>query len=111
MVLNLYWKDIDRNSYEIAKLDKNNSKYILYINEENLKSAIKKGCLGIGNVNFLMSKYESKDLFPFFKNRIPNQNHPEIKNILEQYGLTEYDDMKLLKATGGKLRTDRYYIE
>lgn len=111
MVLNLYWKDIDKKSYCIAELEKCKDKYIMSINEDNLKSAIKKGCVGIGNVNFLRSKYESKDLFTFFKNRIPDENNPKIKNILEQYGLEEYDEMKLLKITGGRLRTDRYYLE
>lgn len=111
MVLNLYWMDINKNNYCIAKLERNNSHYTLYINEKELKSAIKNGCMGIGNINFLSSKYESIELFSFFKNRIPNENNPKIKNILEQYGLKEFDEMELLKATGGKLRTDRYYLK
>lgn len=110
MVLNLYWKDIENNAYCIAKLEKNEEKYILTINEVELKKAIIKGCIGIGDFNFLKSKYESKELFSFFKNRIPNENNPRILNILKEYGLEEYDEMKLLKATKGKLQTDRYYL-
>lgn len=111
MILHLYWNDIENNNYCIAKLEKNYDNYILYINEENLKLAIKNGCVGIGNINFLSNIYESKELFPFFKNRIPKENHPRIKNILEQYGLKEYNEMELLKVTKGSLRTDRYYLK
>ncbi len=111
MVLNLYWKDVNNNDYCIAILERQKDNYFLYINEKELKSAIRKGCVGIGNINFLSLKYESKELFPFFKNRIPREDNIRIKSILEKYGLKEYDEMELLKVTGGKLRTDRYYLK
>lgn len=110
MILNLYWRDIENNKYCIAKLEKNEQKYILIIDEDELKKAIRKGCNGIGNFDFLKSKYESEELFPFFKNRIPSKNHPKILDILKECGLEEYDEMKLLKLTKGKLQTDRYYL-
>ena len=33
---------------------------------------------------------------------------PEIKEILETYGMTEYDAFELLKRSGAKLPTDNY---
>lgn len=47
MKLDLYWKDIDSNSYNIATLENKSNNYILRIREKELKDAIKKGCIGI----------------------------------------------------------------
>lgn len=107
----LYWEDTEGSEYRIAKLEKENETYILETYEEELKKAIRKGCIGIGNIDFLQTVYESKELFPFFKNRIPDKQHPYIENILKNYGIEEYDEMKLLKATRGALQTDRYFLK
>lgn len=107
----LYWEDTGGLEYKIAKLEKENDIYILEIYEEELKKAIKKGCIGIGNINFLQTVYKSKELFPFFKNRIPDKNHPYIENILKNYAIEKYDEMELLKATHGALQTDRYFLK
>lgn len=111
MILELFWDDANKNSYRIAILEQKNNMYFLYIDELNLKRATKNGCLGISNINFLKSKYISKELFKFFKSRIPEKNHPRINKILKSYNLQKYDEMELLKATEGKLETDRYYLE
>lgn len=111
MILDLFWDDVNKNSYRIATLEQKNNMYFLYIDEFNLKKAIKSGCLGIGNINFLKSKYVSRELFNFFKSRIPEKNHPRINKILRIYNLQKYDEMELLKATKGKLETDRYYLK
>ncbi len=111
MILNLFWSDVNKKSYRIAKLEEKNNTYYLYIYEATLKLAIRNGCMGIGNINFLKSVYVSKNLFQFFKSRIPDKNHPRINKILKQYNIKEYNEMELLKATGGRLETDRYYLE
>lgn len=111
MVLDLYWEDIDENEYKIASLEHNNEMYTLSINEQSLKNATHHGCFGIGECKFLMNKYNSKELFPFFKNRIPSSEHPRIDKILKKYNLDKYDEMELLRMTEGRLVTDRYYLK
>ncbi len=110
MILNLFWEDFEENSYNIATLEYKNNLYFLRINEQELKKAIKRGCMGIGNCKFLKNEYSSKSLFNFFKNRIPSKNHPEIDKILKKYNLNEYDEMKLLKITEARRNTDRYWV-
>ena len=65
----------------------------------------------MGNIKFLRDKYISKELFPFFCNRIPSREHPRIDSILKNYGLDEYDEMELLRATKARLSTDRYFVK
>lgn len=110
-MLELYWKDINNEEYHIASLDKINNLYVLDIIKENLKKATKKGCMGIGNIDLLKNHYESYTLFDFFSQRIPSKEKYNIDLILEKYGLTEYNDMKLLEVTKGKSLTDRYYLK
>ncbi|MBO5349283.1 MAG: hypothetical protein J6A89_05655 [Clostridia bacterium] len=88
-----------------------NDIFVLKIYEESLKKAIKKGCIGIGNLTFLKSVYKTKALFPFFINRIPPKNHIKINSILKKYNIEKYDEMELLRATKAKLETDRYYVK
>ena len=106
MILNLYWKDIEGNSYRLGKLYKTD-KYYFDIDREELKKATHKGCFGIGEINILEDNHSSDTLFEFFKNRIP-ENSPE---VLEFFGLDEYDEMEILKYTRAELNTDRYYVE
>lgn len=111
MILKLFWKDSQENSYYLADLKKEMDTYILDIDEDGLKDAIKHGCFGIGNLNFLTYHYESKELFQFFKERIPQKNYPRIEQILKKYDLREYDEMKLLAKTRGLTNNDRYYLD
>ena len=109
-MLELYWEDINDKSYHIANLNKKDNIYTLDIIEESLKMAIKNGCIGIGNIDFLKNHYESEELFPFFKQRIPEKDNRYIKEILETYKMKAYDEYELLKRTLGKSMTDRYYL-
>ena len=110
-MLELYWRDINNEEYHIANLDKINNLYILDIVEENLKKATNRGSMGMGNIDLLKSHYESTTLFDFFSQRIPSKEKYNIDSILKEYGLTEYDDMKLLEITKGKSLIDRYYLK
>ena len=101
MVLELFWDDINGKSYNIAGLERKDGMYYLHINYPELKEATHNGCFGIGNIDFLQETYVSKELFQFFKSRIPANKR----------GLPEkYDEMEILKATQGRLKTDRYYL-
>lgn len=109
--LYLKWKDIDSKVYTIATLYKYEDYYYLMIDKEEMIKAKEKGCTGIGSINTNEAGYKSKELFNFFKNRIISKDNESIDEFLKEYGLTEYDEMKLLKATKGILGTDRFYLE
>lgn len=111
MILKLCWKDMNKNTYMLGKLYRNNEKYCFDINEEELKKAAHHGCFGIGELNLLYTNYVSDTLFSFFKRRIPSKEHINIQEILEELGIAEYDEMELLEKTKGILDTDRYYLE
>lgn len=112
MVLRLFWKDIQENSYQLGELYKDGGKFVFNIVEnDKLKKAINAGCYGIGEFDLYCKRYESDKLFDFFKRRIPPQNHIEIEEILDELNLKEYDEMELLKKMKGILNTDRYYLE
>lgn len=111
MVLKLYWKDINKNTYILGKLYRTNEKYCFDIDEEELKKAAHHGCFGIGEINLMYTNHVSDTLFSFFKRRIPSKEHIKIKEILEELELEEYDEMELLAKTKGILDTDRYYLE
>ena len=111
MKLKLFWKDISEKKYMLGILSFEEHQYSFEINEEGLKEAIKHGCFGIGEFDLLKKTYISNSLFPFFKNRIPFENHIAIDEILEELDMKEYNEMELLKKTKGILNTDRYYLE
>lgn len=111
MILKLMWKDRNKNIYHIGNLLETEGIYVFQIIEENLKQAIKAGCMGIGEFDLLNTYYKSEELFDFFKQRIPSKDYKYINEILERYELKEYDEMLLLQKTKGQLMTDRYYLE
>ncbi|MGN1327697.1 MAG: hypothetical protein ACI4VQ_06470 [Clostridia bacterium] len=109
--LYLKWRDIDNEIYVLATLYKNEDYYYLIINKENMIKAREKGCSGIGNMDTNVFGYKSKELFGFFKNRILAKDNEHIDDLLQEYGLKEYDEMNLLEKTKGYLGTDRYFLE
>lgn len=52
--------------------------------------------------------YECPFLGANFGARLPDKRRPEIDKILNEYGMTEYDEFELLKRSGAKLPTDHY---
>lgn len=109
--MKLLWDDAKDKKYVLGELYKEGDYYYFNINNIGLKEAMLHGCFGIGNIDISKSSHKSKELFYFFKRRIPPHDSENIKEILEQFGIKEYDEMKLLEKTQGRLLTDRYYIE
>lgn len=110
MRLVLKWKKNEK-IFSLGVLEKKDNNFIFTINEQQIKDAIKHGCSGIGNFDFLKNVYVSENLFDFFKFRIPSKTHRDIEKILKDYNLEEYDEMQLLKITKAKEATDNYYVE
>ena len=110
-MLELFWTDAQNKEYHLGNLYKIDDNYFFDIMQDELKQAVKHGCFGIGNIDITKEKQESKELFSFFKNRIPNRNELAEKELIEQYGINEYDEMEILKITEGRMLKDRYYLK
>lgn len=105
----LIWKDVNTgNKYKVATLYKENGKFYFKYILENVKEAQKVGFKLLVAFPQINATYENPQLFANFATRLPNENRPEIKEILETYGMTEYDEFELLKRSGAKLPTDNY---
>ena len=105
----LIWKDVNTgNKYKVATLQKENGKFYFKYILENVKEAQKVGFKLLVAFPQINATYENPQLFANFATRLPNENRPEIKEILETYGMTEYDEFELLKRSGAKLPTDNY---
>ena len=109
--MKLFWNDIKNNKYLLGILFRKDGYYHFDINEDGLKQALHHGCFGIGTINLSKKTIKHKELFDFFKNRIPKKNNPNIDKILKEINLVEYDEYEILKKTGSRLSTDRYYLE
>ena len=105
----LVWKDVKTgNKYKVAKLYKENGKFYFKYILENVKEAQKNGFELLIAFSQINATYENPQLFAVFAARLPEPTRPEIKKILDTYGMKEYDDFELLKRSGAKLPTDNY---
>jgi len=52
----------------------------------------------------------SRELWPFFLERIPDVRRPEIQAWMKQHKLSEYDDIRLLTELGAHSATDPFEI-
>ena len=111
MKLKLFWNDVKGNKYHLGNLYKTEDIYHFDIIEEQFKDAVRHGCFGIGNLDITKNKLESKELFEFFKNRIPKENELNLEKLKNYYGLDKYEEMEILRVTEGRLLKDRYYLE
>ena len=117
---NLYlkWQDYKTNNkYVIGALcrDKENNKYYFKLNEDYVKKAEECGfvlaTLPFSDFNKI---YESDTLFPFFKIRIPKiekMDEDDIKDLLEEFDMKEFDEFEFLKKTKGKVMIDYFILE
>lgn len=105
----LVWTDVNTgNKYKVATLYKENETYYFKYILENVKEAQKNGfelLIAFPQINAL---YDNPKLFATFAARLPEPTRPEIKEILETYGMRKYDAFELLKRSGAKLPTDNY---
>lgn len=105
----LVWKDVKTgNKYKVAMLYKENEKYYFKYILENVKEAQRNGFELLVAFPQINATYENPHLFAVFGARLPDKRRPEIKEILNTYDMTEYDEFELLKRSGAKLPTDSY---
>ena len=105
----LVWTNINTgNKYKVAMLYKENGTYYFKYILENVKEAQKDGFELLVAFPQINETYENPHLFAVFGARLPDKRRPEIDKILEEYGMTEYDEFELLKRSSAKLPTDNY---
>lgn len=101
----LIWKEPkSRRQFVIAKLSKNGKYEFEY--GFNIEEAIDNGFIPFVAFNDIHKRYESDKLFASFSSRIPDRRRKDINDILNKYGLSYYDEYKLLKKSGGRLPID-----
>ena len=106
--LYLIWHDkVSKKQYIVGTLSRN-GKYEFEYNEE-IDLAIKNGFTLLTAFPKRV-KYECETLFPAFLSRLPDKKRSDIANILNKYGLVEYDAYQLLKKSGAKLPIDDIYF-
>jgi hypothetical protein len=110
--LYMLWTDIGTgDKYKIGELYKEDETYYFKYILEEVKRALEKGFQLLVAFPQLNALYDNPQLFAVFSARLPDRRRPEIKKILETYGMTEYDEFELLKRSKGKTQTDNYEFE
>lgn len=102
----LIWKDPEtRRNYTVGKLTRGDFFTFQYYGEaENAEEA---GWKLLGAFP-TYQEYRSNTMFPVFSSRLPDKKRRDIQNILEKYGLMEYDEFELLRRSGARLPIDTY---
>ena len=102
----LIWKDPEtRRNYTVGKLTRGDFFTFQYYGEA--ESAEEAGWKLLGAFP-TYQEYRSNTMFPVFSSRLPDKKRRDIQNILEKYGLMEYDEFELLRRSGARLPIDTY---
>lgn len=117
--LYLKWVDYKTNKkYLVGALfrDKTKGKYYFKLSKKHVNKLIEEKIISSAILPFsdLDKIYESDTIFAIFKIRLPkieNYSEEEIKLMLEDLGMTEYDEFEYLRKTKGILMTDKFIIE
>lgn len=56
-------------------------------------------------------RYFSEQLFPFFRERIPDRTRPEIQELIKRLGVPEEDDFRLLAELSRRSVTDPFELK
>lgn len=103
--LYLIWQDrVSRRQYIVGQLSKNGQYEFRYSNE--IDEAQKAGFELLVAFDDKNKTYYNDTLFMSFASRLPDRKRKDIQQILNKYGLHEYDAYELLKASGARLPID-----
>ena len=117
--LYLKWVDYRTNKkYLIGALfrDKEKRKYYFKMSRKHVEKAIHEEVISEALLPFydLDKIYESDEIFAIFKVRLPKietYSQEEMKELLEDLEMDEYDEFEYLRKTKGMLVTDKYILE
>lgn len=103
--LYLIWKsENSRKQYIVGQLIKNGQFEFQYV--KDIKDAMNDGFTPLLCFPDIDSVYTDTKLFSVFASRLPDKKRRDIRNILEKYGLNEFDEYMLLKRSGARLPID-----
>lgn len=106
--LYLIWKESQsRRNFIIGRLIRQMDGYSFEYGDE-VKEALKKGFSPLVPFPEINKVYFSQNMFPVFSSRLPDKKRKGIEQILNKYGLSEYDEYELLKTTGARLPIDTF---
>ncbi len=109
-ILFVAWQDpVDRHWRPVGRLSFENNQFT-FVYTKGAKTA--ENFVPFGRMNDLGSVYVSKELFPFFSNRLLSKNRPEYKEHLEWLNIPvgKDDPLAILARTGGIRGTDSIMI-
>ncbi len=117
--LYLKWIDYKTNKkYLVGALfrDKSKGKYYFKLSKKHVNKLLEEKIISSAILPFsdLDKIYESDTIFAIFKIRLPkieNYSEEEIKLMLEDLDMTEYDEFEYLRKTKGILMTDKFIVE
>lgn len=117
--LYLKWIDYKTNKkYLIGALfrDKEKGKYYFKLSKMHIEKALKEKAISKSILPFsdFDKIYESNEIFAIFKIRLPKieqYTEQELKDLLEDLEMDEYDEFEYLRKTKGILMTDKFIIE
>lgn len=103
--LYLIWKsEQSRKQYVVGQLIKNGKFEFQYV--KDIQDAINDGFTPLLCFPDLNKVYTDTKLFAVFASRLPDRKRRDIQNILNKYGLEEFDEYMLLKRSGARLPID-----
>ncbi len=117
--LYLKWIDYKTNKkYLIGALfrDKEKNKYYFKLSQNHIEKALEENVISKQMLPFsdFDKIYESDEIFAIFKIRLPKIekfSNEEIKILLEDLEIKEYDEFEYLRKTNGILMTDNFIVE
>jgi hypothetical protein len=117
--LYLKWIDYKTNKkYLIGALfrDKEKNKYYFKLSQNHIEIALEENVISKQMLPFsdFDKIYESDEIFAIFKIRLPKIekfSNEELKILLEDLEIKEYDEFEYLRKTNGILMTDNFIVE
>ena len=102
------WRNGEGESFKVGELARRAEKYYFRYDIEGVKKAEEYGFIPLTNLPRIDVEYFREELFYSFSKRLPYHGKRDIRSVLKEYGLEEYDAFELLKKTGGKCPGDSF---
>lgn len=102
----LWYSHTENKYYSVGVITRKSDNTYEFVYAFDIEDIIEKGYRPFECFENPYKAYSSDALFPVFASRVPPRNRIGIERILDKYGLDEYDEFELLRASGGVLPTD-----
>jgi len=104
----MIWRNDEGQSFKIGELSKRTEKYYFKYDIDGVTKAEAYGFSPLPYFPKVDAKYFREGLFRSFIERLPMHGRRDITSVLKEYDIEEYDDLELLKKSGGKMSTDSF---